>query len=186
MSRPSNTTSLRTTSEDYKIATDREITAAEAKAEAADHQDAVDDKHNQGSTMAPTLLVPTLAYCHNGIDYLLLTSKFSSSSSTSVPEPAFFVAVSTLQLPLAHHDPTSFGNMGHKHKDNDLDPPRPSSLATRPRKDSDLMSSTCFKISKMVRKKRSIATSLATVMPHTPSLVVSQQPSILPNRRKVT
>ncbi|KAK0421537.1 hypothetical protein EV421DRAFT_1127774 [Armillaria borealis] len=87
MSRPLNTTSLCTTSDDYKIATDREITAAEAKAKPADHQDAVDDKHNQSSMTAPTLLALTLAYCHNEIDYLLLTSKFSSSpsSSTSVP-----------------------------------------------------------------------------------------------------
>ncbi|KAK0198768.1 hypothetical protein F5146DRAFT_1020917 [Armillaria mellea] len=70
---------------------------------------------------------------------------------------------------------SSFGNMVFKLKDKDKDPPRPSSPASRPRKDSDLTSSTRFKIPKTLRKKRSIAHSLAsdvTVMPHTPTVLL--------------
>ncbi|KAK0208674.1 hypothetical protein DFS33DRAFT_464431 [Desarmillaria ectypa] len=71
---------------------------------------------------------------------------------------------------------SSFGNMVFKYKDKDSDPPRPSSPATRSRKDSDLTTSTRFKIPKTLRKKRSIAASLASdvaVMPHTPTLLLS-------------
>lgn len=63
--------------------------------------------------------------------------------------------------------------MVFKHKDKDLDQPRPSSPVTRPRKDSDLTSPSRFKIPKTLRRKRSIAVSLAsdiTVTPHTPTI----------------
>ncbi|KAK0246170.1 hypothetical protein EDD85DRAFT_803326 [Armillaria nabsnona] len=75
---------------------------------------------------------------------------------------------------------SSFGNMVFKHRDKDLDPPRPGSPAPRPRKDSDLTSSTRFKIPKTLRKKRSIAYSLAsdvTVMPHSPTALLSTNSS---------
>ncbi|KAK0481803.1 hypothetical protein IW261DRAFT_1563094 [Armillaria novae-zelandiae] len=75
---------------------------------------------------------------------------------------------------------SSLGNMVFKHKDKDLDPPRPNSPAPRLRKDSDLTSSTRFKMPKTLRKKRSIAHSLAsdvTVMPHTPTVLLSTSSS---------